>query len=459
MPAVIALIGRPNVGKSTLFNFLTQSRDALVADYPGLTRDRQYGLCTRYARACVVIDTGGIVNQQREIDLSMQSQTDYAIAQADCVLLLVDARQGLVPEDQVIVNRLRKRNIEFVLVVNKIDGLDADIGAGDFYQTGAAQLFTIAAQRGDGIAGMFETLLGSLPAGQNDWHEQDGSLRMAVIGRPNAGKSTLVNALLNQQRLVTSPVAGTTRDSVSVPFAFSRHTFTLIDTAGVRRKSRVKEVIEKYSIGQTLQAIAYAHVVVCMVDVTAGLADQDSTLLGIVLREGRALVLALNKTDCADQNDRYKLQYMLDTRYQYLSHVEKVKISAHRKTGLKKLMHAVLAANQSASINVPTAQLNQLLQQAVAGNAPPLVKGRRIKLRYIHQGGSYPPTFVLYGSQTGKLPKAYLRYLQNFFCCRLKLVGTPLRFVLHSPENPYAGKRNILTPRQRHKLQRVRARK
>ena len=338
MPAVIALIGRPNVGKSTLFNFLTQSRDALVADCPGVTRDRKYGLCTRYSRACVVIDTGGIASQQNEIDLGIQSQTDYAIEQADCVLLLVDARQGLVPADQVIVNRLRKRNTEFVLVVNKIDGLDADISAGDFYQIGASQLFTIAAQRGGGVECMLETLLAGLPVGPDDGHPlpQD-SPRIAIIGRPNAGKSTLINALLNQDRLLTSSVAGTTRDSISVAFAFHQQQFTLIDTAGVRRKSRVKETVEKYSIGQTLQAIADAHVVICVVDVSAGLTDQDSTLLEIVLRAGRALVLALNKTDCADQDDHYKLQYMLDTRYQYLSYVDKVKISARRKNRPEKI--------------------------------------------------------------------------------------------------------------------------
>ena len=457
MHPVIALIGRPNVGKSTLFNFLTQSRDALVADYPGLTRDRKYGLCDRYSRSCVVIDTGGIVDEDNEIDSGMQSQTDYAIDEAQIVLFMVDARDGLMPEDHRIIEMLRKRNIGYALVVNKIDGVDADIAASDFYQVGAPRLFTIAAKQGRGIESMLEELFAELPEQieQIEDEEDDKTTRIAVIGRPNAGKSTLINALLKEDRLVTSSVPGTTRDSVRIPFKYNNHAFTLIDTAGVRRKSRVREAIEKYSIVQTLDAISSAHVVIFMVDVTEGLADQDSTLLEIVLREGRALVMALNKTDSADQDDYYNLTYKLDTRYQYLSYVEKIKISAQKNVGLKKLMQAVVTANRSASIDLSTSELNKLLEQAVEANQPPLVQGRRIKLRYVHQGGSHPPAFVLYGTQTSKLPKSYVRYLENFFRDKLKLVGTPIRFLLRSPENPYAGKKNTLTPRQQRKRERM----
>ncbi|MEM8844339.1 MAG: ribosome biogenesis GTPase Der [Pseudomonadota bacterium] len=455
MHPVIALIGRPNVGKSTLFNFLTQSRDALVADYPGLTRDRKYGLCTRYSQSCVVIDTGGIVDEHNEIDTSMQSQTDYAIEEAQLVLFIVDARDGLMPEDHRIIETLRKQNIDYVLVVNKIDGVDADIAASDFYQIGAPKLFTIAAKQGRGIESMLEELFEALPAYEEETETEDNTTRIAVIGRPNAGKSTLVNALLKEDRLVTSSIPGTTRDSVRIPFEYNNHAFTLIDTAGVRRKSRVREAVEKYSIVQTLDAISSAHVVIFMVDVTAGLADQDSTLLEIVLREGRALVVALNKTDDANQDDYYQLTYKLDTRYQYLSYVDKIKISAVKKVGLKKLMQAVVVANRSASVDLSTSELNKILEQAIEANQPPLVQGRRIKLRYMHQGGSHPPTFVLYGTQTSKLPKSYIRYLENFFREKLKLVGTPVRFLLRSPENPYAGKKNTLTPRQQRKRERM----
>ena len=457
MRTVIALIGRPNVGKSTLFNFLTQSRDALVADYPGLTRDRKYGLCSRYSRPCVVIDTGGIVGDDNEIDAGMQSQTDYAIEEADIVLFLVDAHDGLIPEDLRIAEMLRKRNISYVLVVNKIDGINAEIAAGDFYQLGVPKLFTIAANKGHGIESMLEELFSELsqPAEEYDDTDDQSTIRIAVIGRPNAGKSTLINALIKENRLLTSSVPGTTRDSIRVPFQFNGHEFTLIDTAGVRRKSRVKEVVEKYSIVQTLDAISAAHVVICMVDIMEGLADQDSTLLEIVLREGRAVVLALNKTDSADQDDYYNLTYKLDTRYRYLDYVDKIKISAAKKIGLKKLMQAVITAYRSASVDLSTAELNKLLEQAVTDNQPPLVQGRRIKLRYIHQGGSHPPTFVLYGTQTSKLPKSYIRYLENFFREKLKLKGTPIRFLLRSPENPYAGKKNTLTARQQRQRDRM----
>ncbi len=456
MRPVVALIGRPNVGKSTLFNFLTKSRDALVADYPGLTRDRKYGVCERYDKPFVLIDTGGIVDEQDEIEAGMQSQTDYAIDEADFVLHLVDAHEGLLPEDQAIVAMLRKRNIEFVMVVNKIDGIDADIAISDFHQVGARKLYPIAAKQGRGVESMIEELFAELPE-LEPVHDaqQDDTTRIAIIGRPNAGKSTLINALLKEQRLVTSSVPGTTRDSVKIPFEYNKHSFTLIDTAGVRRKSKVREAIEKYSIVQTLDAISSAHVVICMVDVTQGLADQDSTLLEIVLREGRALVLAINKTDNASQDDYMQLNYALDTRYQYLSFVEKIKISTEKKVGLKKLMNAVVAANKSAAVDLSTSEANQLLEMAVEANVPPLVKGRRIKLRYTHQGGSHPPTFVLYGSQTSKLPKAYIRYLENFFRNKLKLVGTPIRFLLRTPENPYAGKYNTLTPRQQRKRERM----
>ncbi len=462
MGPVIALIGRPNVGKSTLFNFLTQSRDALVANYPGLTRDRKYGFSHRYSKSCVVIDTGGIVNDKNEVDLGMLSQTDYAIEEADIVLFLVDAKDGLMPEDFRIIEMLRKRNITFSLVVNKIDGLDENIIAGEFYQIGAPQLFTIAAQQGRGVESMVETLLADLPASESDMEseldddEEDEKItRIAVIGRPNAGKSTLINALLKEDRCVTSSVPGTTRDSVRIPFEYNQHNFTLIDTAGVRRKSRVRESIEKFSIVQTLDAISSAHVIIFMVDVTEGIADQDSTLLEIVLREGRALVLALNKTDAASHDDHHALKYALDTRYQYLEYVEKIKISAHKGVGLKKLMQSVVSANRSAAVDLSTSEANQLLSYAIENNPPPMVRGRRIKLRYVHQGGSHPPTFVLYGTQTSQLPKSYVRYLENFFREKLRLVGTPIRFLLRSPENPYADKRNVLTPRQIRKRERM----
>jgi GTP-binding protein len=461
MQPVIALVGRPNVGKSTLFNFLTQSRDALVADYPGLTRDRKYGICTRYAPSSVVIDTGGITHLQNELDVGMQSQTNQAIHEANQVILVVDARQGLTAEDQVIVEELRKNGIHFSVAVNKVDGSDADIACSEFFQLGASAIFAIAAASGRGVESMMRALLGEEPTQEDQSSLQDENnheeqvTRIAVIGRPNAGKSTLINALLKEDRLVTSAIPGTTRDSVKIPFEFNGHPFVLIDTAGVRRKNKVHETIEKFSIVQTLSAISHAHVVICMIDLTEGLAVQDSSLIDIALREGRALVLAINKTDSATPDDYHELDYTLDTRFRFLAHIEKIRISAVKKIGLKKLMHAVIDANRSASVTVSTPNLNKLLEKALHAHQPPLVKGRRIKFRYIHQGGSHPPTFLLYGSQVVNTPANYLKYLENFFREQLKLVGTPIRFLLRSPENPYADKKNVLTPRQIKKRERL----
>lgn len=460
MRPVIALVGRPNVGKSTLFNFLTQSRDALVADYPGLTRDRKYGICKRYSPSSIVIDTGGITHQQNELDVGMQSQTDQAIFEANHVILVVDARQGLTAEDQVIVEELRKNGIDFFVAVNKVDGGDADIASSEFFQLGAGAIYAIAAANGRGIESMMRALLGEeQPEEQLDRLEDDAEqaqvTRIAVIGRPNAGKSTLINAFLGEDRLVTSAIPGTTRDSVKIPFEFNGHPFVLIDTAGVRRKNKVHETIEKFSIVQTLSAISYAHVVICMIDLTEGLAVQDSSLIDIALREGRALVLAINKTDSGTPDHYHELDYTLDTRFRFLSNIEKIRISAAKKVGLKKLMRAVIAANRSAAVTVSTPDLNKLLGKALLAHQPPLVKGRRIKFRYIHQGGSHPPTFLLYGSQVVNTPANYLKYLENFFREQLKLVGTPIRFLLRSPDNPYADKKNILTPRQIKKRERL----
>ena len=456
MRPLIALVGRPNVGKSTLFNFLTQSRDALVADFPGLTRDRKYGICKRYQPHAIVVDTGGITYEEDQIDVGMQVQTDAAIAEAQIVILVVDAKQGIVGADQEIVESLRNKGIKFVIAVNKIDGENAEIVSSEFYQLGVGDIFSIAAINGRGVEQMMQKLLADFDAEIEQEQDEDEKItRIAVIGRPNAGKSTLINALLGEERLVTSAIPGTTRDSVKIPFEFNGEPFVLIDTAGVRRKNRVREAVEKFSIVQTLEAISYAHVVICLVDLTEGLAVQDSSLLEIVLREGRALVLAINKTDAGDADDYHALDYALATRYQFLSYVEKIRISASKGIGLKKLMRAVINANKSAAVTVPTPSLNQLLEKAIESHQPPLVKGRRIKFRYIHQGGSHPPTFLLYGTQTKSTPDNYLRYLENFFRSQLKIVGTPIRFLLRAPDNPYAGKKNVLTERQKRKRERM----
>ncbi len=448
MIPVIALVGRPNVGKSTLFNRLTRSRDALVADFPGLTRDRKYGEARHHDQRFIVIDTGGITGEEEGIDSHMADQSLAAMTEADAVLLLVDARAGLTAGDEELVRHLRRSNKPFHLVVNKIDGIDEDSVLPDFYALGVEHLHPVAASHGRGVKAMLDDVLGGFVIDAEAEQDEGGSIRVAIIGRPNVGKSTLVNRLLGEDRVVVYDQPGTTRDSIYIDYEREDQRYTLIDTAGVRRRKNVKEVVEKFSIVKTLKAIDDAHVVVLVMDASEGLVEQDLHLLGQAIDAGRGLVLALNKWDGMDADDKQRVRYELDRRLKFIDYADIHFISALHGTGVGHLYKSIDAAYRSATRKLSTNQLTRILEDAVTDHEPPMINGRRIKLRYAHAGGQNPPLIVIHGNQTGKVPASYQRYLEKIFRRELQLAGTPVRVEFRTGENPYAGKRNQLTQRQ-----------
>ena len=449
MLPVLALVGRPNVGKSTLFNQLTRSRDALVADLSGLTRDRQYGQGRLDDTAFIVIDTGGISGEEEGIDAAMASQSMAAISEADVVLLLVDGRAGLHPGDEALVTHLRTEGKPFHLVVNKIDGVGEDIAASDFYQLGVDHLHTIAASHNRGVRKLIATVLTPwLAQAEEAPTTIEGAIRVAIVGRPNVGKSTLVNRLLGEDRVVVYDQPGTTRDSVYIDYERRGRHYTLIDTAGVRKRKNVREAVEKFSIVKTLKAIADAQVVILTMDAHEGLVEQDLHLLGQCIEAGRALVIALNKWDGIESDERDWIRSELRRRLQFIDYADIHFISALHGSGVGKLYGSVHAAHDAATRTLSTPRLTRILEDAVASHPPPMVNGRRIKLRYAHAGGQNPPVVVVHGSQTDALPASYQRYLEKIFRRELALHGTPIRIELRSGDNPYAGKRNKLTQRQ-----------
>jgi GTP-binding protein len=453
---VVALVGRPNVGKSTLFNCLTRSRDALVADQPGLTRDRQYGLGRVGDRPYIVVDTGGLSGDTDGIDGKMADQSLRAVEEATVVLFLVDARQGLTASDEIIASHLRRCGKPVILVANKAEGLSSAVAGAEFHALGLGEPHTVAAAHGQGIGRLMEAVLADLPAPELQEEEAEaGGIRVAIIGRPNVGKSTLVNRILGEERVVVYDMPGTTRDSIRIPFERDGQSYTLIDTAGVRRRARVKEAIEKFSVIKTLQAIEAAHVVVMVLDAREGVAEQDAGLLGFVLDAGRALVVAVNKWDGLEPGQRENVRRELDVKLPFIAFAKVHFISALHGTGVGELFASVQRAHRSATRKLSTPDLTRLLEDAVATHQPPLVRGRRIKLRYAHQGGRNPPVIVIHGNQTEAVPKAYRRYLENIFRKHLRLEGTPVRIEFRSGENPYAGKRNVLTRRQIEKRRRL----
>ena len=459
MIPVIALVGRPNVGKSTLFNRLTRSRDALVADFAGLTRDRKYGESRLGSRPFIVIDTGGITGDEIGVDSSMAQQALAAIDEADAVLLIVDAREGLNAADETLAMRLRQQNKPFNLVVNKIDGLNEEVAAADFYALGTQSLLTISASQGRGVSGMIEEVLADFPEPlleSIDDHPPD-SIRVAVVGRPNVGKSTLVNRLLGEERVVVYDQPGTTRDSVYIDFERGDQKYTLIDTAGVRRRKNVSEVVEKFSIVKTLKAIEDAHVVVLLMDAHEGIVDQDMHLLGHCMDKGRALVLGVNKWDGIDSDQRDWIRKELDRRLRFAEYADTHYISALHGTGVGHLYKSINGAYASATRKLSTNVLNRILEGAVFDHPPPMVNGRRIKMRYAHAGGQNPPIIVIHGNQTAEVPNSYKRYLEKVFRRELKLAGTPVRIEFRSGENPYSEKRNKLTQRQVQRKRRMMA--
>ena len=447
MRPVIALVGRPNVGKSTLFNRLTRSRDAIVANLPGLTRDRQYGKGSYNGKSFIVIDTGGITGYEGGIDFEMASQSLLAIDEASICLFLVDARDGLTPDDEKIVDYLRKSNKNSYLVVNKVDGLDADQATADFYSLGLTQIFSITATQGRGVNSLLKEVLSGAEDDENEAEVATG-IKIAIAGRPNVGKSTLVNRMLGEERVVVYDQPGTTRDSVYIPFERRGKKYTLIDTAGIRKRGKTKETIEKFSVVKSLQAIQGANVVVLLVDAHESIVEQDLHLLGYVIDSGRALVIAINKWDGMEDSQKDTIKSDIRRRFTFVDFATIHFISALHGTGVGDLYKSIHKAYSSAKKKLSTNQLTQVLQRAVTDHVPPMVNGRRIKLRYAHPGGQNPPTIVIHGKQTKKLPAHYSRYLEKTFRSLLKLEGTPVRIELRSDENPFTKDEKNLSQRQ-----------
>jgi GTP-binding protein len=456
MKPVIAIVGRPNVGKSTLFNKLTKSRDALVADYAGLTRDRKYGDGKLGTFGYIAVDTGGLNGESEVLDTRMQAQAWQAVEEADAVVFLVDGRDGLTPVDVEIADQLRRSNRPVCVTVNKTDTLDEAQIAADFYELGLGTPYCIAAAHNRGLLKLLNAVEELLPVTEEaDSDAEDDGMRLAIVGRPNVGKSTLINRIVGEERVVAFDLPGTTRDSINVPFERDDQQYTLIDTAGVRRRGKISDRVEKFSVIKTLQAIDECNVCIMLLDATERITDQDLNLLGYIIDKGRAVIVAVNKWDGLPAEQRDQIKNDISRRLDFLSFTSIEFISALHGTGVGNLFQLANRAYESAMIDMSTPELTRMLEYAIEQHQPPLVRGRRIKMRYAHQGGSNPPVIVVHGNQTQRVPDTYQRYLGNFFQRELKLFGTPVRIDFKTSDNPYSHIRNKLTPRQQRKRRRM----
>jgi GTP-binding protein len=439
---VIALVGRPNVGKSTLFNRLTSTRDAIVADFAGLTRDRHYGSGHAGAREFIVIDTGGFEPDAAEgIYMEMAKQTRQAVAESDAVIFVVDARAGISAQDHEIAQYLRRLGKSTLLVANKAEGMTQGLQLVEFFELGLGEVMPVSSAHGQGVRSMIEAALDVIPGWPEENEEApevDASvIRLAVAGRPNVGKSTLINVWLGEERLVAFDMPGTTRDAISVPFERDGKKFELIDTAGLRRKGKVFEAIEKFSVVKTLQAIESAHVVLLLLDATQGVTDQDAHIAGFILESGRAVVLAINKWDAVDAYQREQIERQIETRLAFLKFASLHLISAKKRQGLAPVWKSIILAQASAMRKMTTPVLTRLLQESVALQAPQRSGMFRPKMRYAHQGGMNPPVIVIHGNSLDRVPDAYKRFLEGRFRKAFDLVGTPLRIEFKTSDNPF----------------------
>lgn len=460
MRPVIALVGRPNVGKSTLFNQLTRSRDALVADFPGLTRDRKYGDASFEGKSYIVIDTGGIGEGEAGVDGCMAGQSWAAIREASRIFFLVDARAGLNVADEEIANELRKLGKPVWLVANKIDGVNPDVALGEFSRLGLGEPRPLAASHGRGIATLMTDVLADIltdeeAAAEAEVAAETVGIKIAVVGRPNVGKSTLVNRMLGEERVVVFDLPGTTRDSIYIPYERQGKPYTLIDTAGVRRRGRVDHFVEKFSVVKTLEAIRDANVVVLVLDARESIVDQDLHLLGFIIESGRALVIALNKWDGMSEYDKGLVRKDIERKLDFCDYARIHFISAKHGTGVGELYPSIQRAYDAAMCKVTASRVTQILEDAVETHQPPLVKGRRIKLRYAHLAGQNPPKIIIHGNQTASVPTDYKRYLERTFRRVLGLEGTPVRLEFRTGENPFKDKPNELPTKQVEKRRRL----
>ncbi|WP_413110868.1 ribosome biogenesis GTPase Der [Thaumasiovibrio sp. DFM-14] len=489
MIPVVALVGRPNVGKSTLFNRLTRTRDALVADFPGLTRDRKYGKATFDEHEFIVIDTGGIDGTEEGVETKMAEQSLAAIEEADVVLFLVDGRAGLTSSDEAIAKHLRAREKPTYLVVNKVDGIDGDSACAEFWQLGVDSMYQIAAAQNRGVSALVNRALTPFAESLNkdlDGNEQsledltsiedieaaakelteedaeaaykalqDKPIKMALIGRPNVGKSTLTNRILGEDRVVVYDMPGTTRDSIYIPMERDGREYVLIDTAGVRRRGRINQTVEKFSVIQTLKAIEDANVVLLVIDARDNISDQDLSLLGYALNAGRSIVIAVNKWDGLTTEVKDRVKSELDRRLGFVDFARLHFISALHGTGVGHLFESVQEAYQSATKRIGTSMLTRIMQMAQDDHQPPLIRGRRVKLKYAHAGGYNPPIIVIHGNLVNSLPASYKRYLMNYYRKSLQMMGTPIRIQFQSSENPFEVKTSKLTISQERQRKRL----
>ncbi len=437
MLPVIALVGRPNVGKSTLFNRLTGTRDAIVADMPGVTRDRQYGFGKLGPVPYVAIDTGGLVENPVGIETAMRAQTERAVQEADRLIFLADARGGLTTQDHFVARELRRSGKPVFLAINKAEGADSDMLAADFQVLGLGDPIAISASHGQNCRELMELVLEGLPP-QEDVSTDESAIRIAIIGRPNVGKSTLVNRLIGEERVIASDVPGTTRDSIFVPFHRDGRDFLFIDTAGVRRRAKIEDEVEKASVAKTLQAIDQAHVVIFVVDAHDSIGEQDASVLGLALERGRALLIAVNKWDGIPMEKRDEIRNLLEFKLDFVPFAPVHFISARHGTGVGELAQATVRAWDAAMRSLSTPQLTRTLERAIEQHQPPMVRGRRIKLRYAHQGGKNPPRIIIHGNQTVSVPDSYTRFLANVYREQYELFASPVKIEYRTDSNPYA---------------------
>ena len=437
MKPTLVIVGRPNVGKSTLFNRLTRTRDALVADVPGLTRDRHYGAGRLGGRAYLVVDTGGLEPEAKGVFVEMAKQARTAIAEADVVVLVTDAREGLMAHDRTIADELRRSGRRVLVAVNKAEGMSPEIAGAEFHELGLGAPHAISAEHGEGVSDLVDAALAGFP-GEEEREEADGAVRIAVVGRPNAGKSTLVNTLVGEERVVTFDQPGTTRDAIDVEFTHKGRRYVLVDTAGLRRRGRVFESVEKFSVVKTLQAIDSANVAVLVLDAQSEIADQDAHIAGFILESGRAVVVAVNKWDGLDGYDRDMIKRAIARKLKFLSFAHFHYISAREGRGVGQMLASVDAAYRAAMAKLSTPRLTRALIAAVQKQSPPRSGRSRPKMRYAHQGGRNPPIVVVHGTGLSRVPESYRRYLESDFRKVFRLEGTPLRIEFKSGRNPFA---------------------
>lgn len=458
MAVKIAIVGRPNVGKSTLFNYLSRTRNALVADQPGVTRDRHYGFTEYLNRRFILIDTGGLfdINEAGEsISAIVSEQSFLAIAESDAVFWLVDGRQGLTSIDEELAVKLRTLGKQIYLLVNKTEGMDEHTITAEFHALGSGKPLPISALRGNGISTVMESVMTDFPAEDPTIEDYPDGLRICLIGRPNVGKSTLTNRILGENRMLTFEQPGTTRDSISIPFQRRDKHYLLVDTAGVRRRSRIDNKIEKFSVLKTLESLDRTQIAVLVLDASEGLTEQDLTILGLTAESGKSLIIAVNKWDNLETGQRRKVRAQLDRKLGFADYACIHYISALHGTGVGKLFDSIEKIRRSQEIKVKSSRITEILHDAITAHQPPVIQGRRIKLRYAHLGGHNPFRIIIHGNQTEKIPASYQRYLSNTFRKMLKLTGTPVLIEFRSGENPFKGKKNVLTSRQKARRRRL----